>query len=197
MRFEYPAGATPLSPDELDGLIPSYITTQGELNTVEQINIATAQLWLAKQKFRIEKIVTESFLNILHKKMYQAVWKWAGKFRRSDKNIGVDWIKIPIFLRQLLDDVRFQITNKTYSDYEIAIRFHHRLVWIHPYVNGNGRHARIATEYLLHQLSHEKLSWGGNNLENYSKAFAIRKRYIVALQKADRGDYSLLLEFCR
>lgn len=197
MKFEYSEGTTPLSLDETECLIPNYITLHSELNTLEQINIASAQLWLAKRKMLPEKILSESFLNLLHKKMYQDIWTWAGQYRRSDKNIGVDWIKIPIFLRQLLDDVKFQISKNSYSYYEISIRFHHRLVWVHPYVNGNGRHARIATDYLLKTLSKEKISWGGNNLENHNTASATRKKYIAALRKADSGDYSLLLYFCR
>lgn len=197
MKFDYPEGATPLSPDEIDGLIPSYITMHSELNALEQINITSAQLWLFRRKMPLETMLTESFLNALHKKMYAEVWTWSGKYRQSDKNIGVDWIKIPIFLRQLLDDIKFQILHNTYSSYEIAIRFHHRLVWIHPYVNGNGRHARIMTDFLLKKLSDEKLSWGGNSLESYSKATDIRKKYIEALRKADRGDYSSLLVFCK
>lgn len=195
MKFEYPEGATPLLPDELEELIPSYITTQGELNTLEQMNIASAQLWLSRQKLSTSVILDELFLRNMHKKMYHEVWKWAGRYRKTDKNIGVDWVKISIFLKQLLDDVQFQIKHKTYSMLEIAIRFHHRLVWIHPFVNGNGRHTRIATDYLLLQLSGEKLTWGGNDIQDYSKASQIRKDYISALREADTGNYVPLLNF--
>jgi len=102
ISFNYPDGATPLTNDELFDLIPIYITTQGELNAVEQLNVAKALTWLSKQSLTTEEILTESFIKLLHKQIFKDVWKWAGKFRKTDKNIGVEWIEVPIQLRKLL-----------------------------------------------------------------------------------------------
>lgn len=150
VRFDYPPGATPLDGDELASLIPGHITTQGELNEWEQLNIAQGENRARKQR---KKILTEGFLRQLHKQMFGATWKWAGEFRKSDKNIGVDWLKIGVELRNLLDDTRFQIEHASYPPDEIAIRFHHRLVAIHPLSKrqrascpAHGRSARRTSE---------------------------------------------------
>ncbi len=127
--------------------------------------------------------------------MYGNVWKWAGEHRRSGKNIGdVDAYRIPTELRELLDNCRYWIDKKTYEPDEIAARFHHRLVFIHCYPNGNGRHARLATDLLLMQMGEVPFSWGAANLVD---AGEIRTRYIEALQAADRHDIGPLLGFVR
>ena len=127
--------------------------------------------------------------------MFGKVWKWAGKFRRTNKNIGADWTKTPVELKMLLDDVRFWIENKTYAIDEIAYRFHHRLVWIHLFPNGNGRHARMMADILLSQVfDTEAFTWGNGNLMDAGKT---RKQYIEALRAADKHDYTLLKKFVR
>lgn len=195
--FEYPDGATPLTNDELYDLIPRHVTSQSELNAVEQMNIAKGLLWLNKRKPLINEVMNEEFMRLLHKKLFGDVWKWAGQYRQSDKNIGVDWLHIAVELRKLIDDVLFQVDQKTYEYDEIVVRFHHRIVLIHPFPNGNGRHARLITDHLLKCLSLKPFTWGGNPLRDYSKQSKIRKRYIQALRKADVGDISELLIFVR
>lgn len=189
--LEQAGGATPLTQEELDGLIPSYITLRSELNEAEQANILEAEEWAFARK---RDVLSEKFLDGLHKRMFSRVWKWAGTHRRTGKNIGVDAYRIPTELRQLLDDVRFWVENATYSPDEIAAIFHHRLVWIHMYPNGNGRHARLASDVLLIVLDQERFSWGRVNLVDANET---RERYINALHRADSHDYQPLFDFVR
>lgn len=191
--LHYPPGATPLDPSELEGLKLPHITTQGELNRWEQDNINDAVSWT--KRMRRADILTEDFLCTLHQKMYGKVWQWAGTFRRSDKNIGGSWTRMAMKLRQLLTDVNYWIEHRSYSPDEIATRFHHRLVLIHLFPNGNGRHARLATEILLTKILKTTLfSWGQGNLV---EAGETRQRYIQALKAADNHDYQALLSFVR
>ncbi|MES9822829.1 MAG: mobile mystery protein B [Candidatus Thiodiazotropha endolucinida] len=189
--FEQDDAATPLSEEEKEGLIPSYITLRGELNEAEQANILEAEEWAFKRK---RDVLDERFLDNLHNRMYGRVWRWAGEYRHTGKNIGVDAYRIPMELRQLLDDCRFWIENGTYEPDEIAARFHHKLVWIHAYPNGNGRHARLATDLLLTALGRERFTWGRVNLVDASET---RQDYVAALRAADAHDYGPLFEFVR
>lgn len=189
--FEQDDAATPLSEEEKEGLIPSYITLRGELNEAEQANILEAEEWAFKRK---RDVLDERFLDNLHERMYGRVWRWAGGYRRTGKNIGVDAYRIPTELRQLIEDCRFWIENETYPPDEIAARFHHKLVWIHAYPNGNGRHARLATDLLLTALGRERFTWGRVNLVDASET---RQAYVAALRAADGHDYGPLFEFVR
>ena len=184
-------GGTELTEEEREGLIPSYITLRSELNEAEQANILEAEEWAFARK---RDLLEEEFLNNLHKRMYGNVWRWAGRYRTSGKNIGIDAYRIPTELRQLLDDGRYWIENETYEPDEIAVRFHHRIVSIQCYPNGNGRHARLATDLLLKSMGQERFSWGGKNLVDVGET---RERYIAALQAADEHDIGPLLEFVR
>lgn len=185
-------GTTPLNNDELQGLKLDWVTTRGELNSAERTNIEKAEEWIRKQ--RTLKILDAPFLKRLHKTMFGEVWKWAGTFRTSEKNIGVETWRIGTELRQLLDDVSYWIENHTYPPDEIAARFHHRLVKIHPFPNGNGRHARLATNLLLTRLNRDVFSWGANCREPIAE---IRARYIAALRAADGENYAPLFAFVR
>ena len=193
MDFEYPSGATPLNRDEMQGLIPTHITVRAELDRLEQENINDAMLWL--RSARSHDILSESFLKRLHNKMFCNVWKWAGTFRKSDKNLGVAWHQIPVELKKLCDDVGYWIVNKSFLEDEIAVRFHHRLVSIHLFANGNGRHARLVTDLLLVTLlERPAFSWGSTDL---IKTGQDRRIYIDSLHAADKGDYIPLLKFAR
>jgi len=195
LNLNYHDGQTPLSEDEKEDLLISSITTQAELNQFEQLNIENAIRWLLQTKIKPDSVLTEDFIKKLHKKMYGEVWRWAGKFRTSNKNIGVDWTQIHIQLKHLLDDSRFWIEHKTYSPEEIAIRFKHRLVSIHCFPNGNGRHSRVMADIIIENIfNQEVFSWHGSNMV---KADNIRKQYISALKKADLGDIKPLLEFAK
>ena len=187
-------GQTPLADEEREGLIPSYITLRSELNKAEQANIIEAQEWAFKRK---RNVLNEKFLNDLHKHMYGNVWRWAGKYRRTGKNIGVDAYRIPTELRQLINDCAFWIDNNTYAHDDLAARFHHKLVCIHAYPNGNGRHARLATDLLLISIGSEPFTWGSVDLVDLVDPGESRKRYINALREADSHNIEPLLAFVR
>jgi len=183
--------STPLTEEEREDLIPSYITLRSELNEAEQANILDAEDWAFSRK---RDVLDERFLDKLHKRILGRVWRWAGQYRRSGKNVGVDAYRIPQELRQLLGDCRFWIDHATYGPDEIATRFHHKLVWIHLYPNGNGRHARLATDLLLVALGQPRFTWGSVNLVDPGKT---RQAYVAALRAADKHDIAPLLEFVR
>ena len=184
-------GTTSLTEEELEQLIPSYIALRHELNEAEQANILEAAEWAFTRK---RDVLSARFLDNLHKQMFGRVWRWAGVHRQSNKNVGIDAYRISTELGHLLDDCRYWIDNDTYEQDEIAARFHHRLVWIHSYPNGNGRHARLATDLLLVALGSTPFSWGRINLVNASQT---RSEYIAALRAADKHHIKPLLEFVR
>ncbi len=193
IELDYPEGATPINADEIEGLLLTHITTRAELDRWEQDNINEALTWIEERKPK--DVLNESFMKLLHSKMFCNVWKWAGTFRQSEKSIGVSWYRISIELRKLCDDIKSWIENKTFSEDEIAARFHHRLVSIHLFPNGNGRHARLTADVLLENiLSRPPFTWGNANLVKSSDD---RKRYIESLIAADGGEYKHLLEFVR
>lgn len=190
-QFEEPDNATPLTTEERDALIPADITYRHELNAAEQANIYRAQDWaLGKRR----ELLTDKFIKDLHARMLGDVWRWAGKLRTSERNIGIPHYEIPMGLRQLLDDAKTWIEYDSYSRDEIAVRFHHRLVQIHPFSNGNGRHARLMADLLVMRLGGERFSWGSTNLQS---AGDVRRRYVAALQAADNHDIGPLLAFAR
>ena len=184
---------TPLAPEERDGLIPSYITLRRELNEAEQVNIDQGDRWAFNPRARHD-VLSEDFIKALHKRMYGDVWRWAGEFRTTARNIGVDAWKIAPDLRVLLDDAKYWIDHKSYPPDEIAIRFHHRLVAIHPFPNGNGRCSRLAADLLAQKLGKPRFTWGSANLVAIAET---RRAYVAALQAADRGDIVPLLAFAR
>ena len=191
--YSYPDGATALDPDEIEGLIPTHIVNRDQLNAQEQENILAAHLWLASA--RMGNINTEANLRKLHKNMFGKVWRWAGAFRSTGKNIGVEAYQIGIELKNLCDDVDAWIEHASYPADELAARFHHRLVEIHAFPNGNGRHERLATDVLLtKQLGQKAFTWGSASIE---KDGVIRRKYIDALRRADKEDYQALFEFVR
>ena len=189
--FDEPHDATLLTPEEKNGLRPAHITYRWELNEAEQQNIYRAQEWaLARRR----DLLTDKFVKDLHRRMLGDVWKWAGKFRTSERNLGIKHYEVPMAVRQLLDDTKAWIEHNSYARDEIAVRFHHRLVLIHPFANGNGRHSRLMADLLVMDVGAERFSWGHTILQD---AGDVRRRYITALQAADQHDVRLLLEFAR
>jgi Fic-DOC domain mobile mystery protein B len=183
--------ATPLTAGEKDELIPTYITSRGELNRLEQQNIATADGWAFSRKHYIFR---ERFLNGLHRRMFNRVWRWAGKIRTTERNLGVKPYLIETELRKAIDDARFWVENKSYPPDELAVRFHHRLVSVHPYPNGNGRWSRLVADTLIEQLGGTRFTWGGADLRASGEA---RDTYIAALKAADNHDFEPLIKFAR
>lgn len=190
--MDYPEGATPLDPDDMEGLKHRHVTTRSELDHLEQANIASGLVWL--QRKRSIDVLSESFARELHKKLFGDVWKWAGTFRKTEKTIGIDPRHIAVQFRQLLGDTQYWVDNSTYDPLEIAARFHHRTVYIHLFPNGNGRHARIMADTILTKIYDlDPIDWaGGYDLQSMNKR---RSQYISALRAADGGDFGPLLKF--
>lgn len=183
--------ATPITPEERNGLIPTHVTLRHELNELEQQNILDAELWAFARR---RNVASEPFLRGLHRRMFNRVWRWAGKYRTTEKNLGIPVHRIQPDLHQFLDDAHNWLSNKTYSADELAVRFHHRLVFIHPFPNGNGRWSRLAADLLIMEQERPRFSWGRTNLQTESE---LRRQYIRALQAADNHDFGPLIAFAR
>jgi Fic-DOC domain mobile mystery protein B len=195
LDVEYVEGQTPLDEDEKEGLLISTIATRGDLDEFEQQNIEQAILWSLKRSFKADAVFSESFIQTVHRRMYGDVWAWAGEFRKTNKNIGVDKWQISTELRYLLDDVKYWHTNNTYNPDELAIQFKHRLVTIHCFPNGNGRHSRLLADIVVSKLyGLPVFSWGAANLVKQSDS---RSAYLAAMKAADRGNIQPLLNFAR
>ena len=190
--FDTNHAGTPLDPQEREGLIPTHVTTREQLNELEGKNILVALNWAFKRK---RKIADEAFLLGLHRRVLGKVWRWAGTYRTSERNLGVAPHLVQVDLRALVDNVRYWIEFKSFAPDEIAVRFHHGLVLVHPFANGNGRWSRLAADILIVQLGGERFSWGGGaDLQKLSQA---RDHYIAALKNADRHDFGPLSKFAR
>lgn len=197
MTAELPYGATPIDPDEAEGLLQGHVSTRHELDELEEANIQAGLEWAQRRAVLRKKpvdVLTEEFLYELHKRMFDAVWAWAGRVRTTDKNIGVDKFTVRAEVRNLVEDARYWRENGTYEPDELAVRFHHRLVWIHPFPNGNGRHSRLMADLIVQQADRPPFSWGGGSLMGTSE---LRKAYVGALRNADQGEMEALMEFSR
>jgi Fic-DOC domain mobile mystery protein B len=195
LSLDYIYGQTGLEEEELEALLIKTISTRGELDEFEQQNIETAVEWSLKQKLTYDKILIPEFIMDLHRRMYDRVWGWAGSFRDSNKNIGVDKFLIPQKLKLLLDDCDYWIKNEIFPEDEIAIRFKHRLVQIHPFPNGNGRHSRLCADILVsHAFNRPVFTWGRFDLTIPGEK---RQLYLDALHTADSGDLEPLIHFAR
>lgn len=195
LDLDYTNGQTPLDEDEKDGLLIPTITNRGELDEFEQLGVEKTNEWLLTKNFTARKILSEEFVKDLHKRMFGDIWNWAGEFRRTNKNIGVDKFNIGIELRILLDDCIYWIDKKVFSEDEIAVRLSHRIVLIHPFANGNGRHSRMLADILISKVFDKPFfTWGSVNLTKKGEA---RTKYLAALREADQNDYKPLIEFAR
>ncbi len=186
-------GNTPLSPEELADLIPS-LATKEELNEWERQNIILAREWAVADRASLNDIVSDAYVRKLRLKMFDQTWKWAGRYRQTEKNLGVAFDEIPERLAVLLGDVRYWMENGTYSSDETAVRFHHRLVAIHAFPNGNGRHARLMADVLVMKSGRPAFTWGSADLVKPGEA---RARYLDAITTADAGEIRPLLKFAR
>lgn len=195
LELEYSYGQTPLDEEEKEALLLKHITTKKELDEFEQQNIEKAIEWVISRKFTINNVLNEGFILGLHKRMFGDVWRWAGKYRTSNKNIGIDKMLISTHLYQLNEDCKYWIKNKTYELDELAITYKHRIVRIHPFANGNGRHSRLMADIIIEKLLGGKIfSWGGMNLSGTNLE---RTKYIDSIKLADKGNIKPLVEFAR
>jgi Fic-DOC domain mobile mystery protein B len=190
--FHNDEAGTPLEPQERKELIPTHITTREQLNELEAKNILEAISWVFERK---RDVTSETFLLGLHRRMLDKVWRWAGKYRMTERNLGVAPHLIQVEIHALFDNMRYWIEHETFPLDELAVRFHHGLVVIHPFANGNGRWSRLAADVLIVQLGGKRFSWGsGANLQH---AGADRERYIANLREADNHNFTPLTAFAR
>lgn len=195
LELDYNDGQTPLDDDEKEGLLIQTITTRGELDEFEQLGVEKAIQWLLGRTLDTKTILTQDFIKNLHMRMFGEIWKWAGEFRTTNKNIGIDKYVIGLELRNLLDDSMYWVKKKTFPEDEIAVRISHRLVQIHPFANGNGRHSRLFADTLISKgFNKSYFTWGSRNLAKHGDA---RKQYLTALRAADNFDYKPLIIFAR
>ena len=193
MNLEYVYGQTPLDDDEMEGLLIPSIATRAELDEFEQQNIEEAMQWLLGKTLKASEILTEKFVCGLHRRMYGNVWSWAGKFRKTDKNLGIDKWQIPSALKSLCDDTIHWLMNDTYTSDEVAIRFKHRIVSIHCFSNGNGRHSRLMADVIIEKVCNKVVfSWGSSLAPN-----EVRTEYLRAVKAADHGNIEQLISFAR
>jgi Fic-DOC domain mobile mystery protein B len=196
LDFDLINGQTPLDEEEKEGLLIPTITTREELDEFEQQGIESAIRWTLNKKFKRSEVLTEDFVKLLHKKMFAEVWAWAGEFRKTNKNIGVDMYQVAIELRRLIDDCNYWIDHKTYSPDETAVRFKHRIVQIHCFSNGNGRHSRLMGDLIIEKIFNQPVfSWGSH--EELVKNGKGREEYLAAIKAADANNIGALLEFAR
>lgn len=195
LEFQYIAGQTQIDLDEKKDLMIQTISSKKELDEFEQMNIEKAIEWTYKMKWNKEQVFTEHFIKLVHKKMFSDVWKWAGDFRKTNKNIGVDKFQISMKLKNLIDDCKYWIDNSIYDAEEICIRFKHKLVFIHLFPNGNGRHSRLMADILIDKVFQKQIfTWGSNEINVEGD---IRSLYLSGLREADKGNYKPLIQFSR
>ena len=193
LELHEPAGATPLTPDELIGLKVKHISTRGELNELEGENIIEGLTWLVRRPKSFD-VLTDDAAREVHKRLFGKVWDWAGVYRLTEKNIGVPVWHISTEMRTCLDDARYWRENGTYKSLEATARFHHKLVWVHPFANGNGRWARIMADTYLATFDPDVLlDWSGGGTLTADSGH--RVRYISALRVADGYEFGPLIEF--
>ena len=193
LNLAYTDGQTPLDEDEKEDLLINSISTRAELDEFEQKNIEDAIQWSLTRKFKAAQILSESFIKDLHKRMYGSVWKWAGQYRKTNKNIGVDKLEISTTLRSLIDDAKYWLENSVYEPDEFAIRFKHRLVSIHCFPNGNGRHSRMIADIIIEKIYKQPVfSWGDSS---FSEETDIREFLLLLLTCLFSSSSSSSLEF--
>lgn len=190
-----PDDATPLAPEEREGLKQSWITHRRDLNEAEQENILKGVAWARSRRFRNAlDVLDDEFAKAVHRAMFGDVWKWAGSYRLTERNIGAEAHRIAVEVHEFFDDVRYWVAQATFPADEIAVRLHHRLVAIHPFPNGNGRHTRLMADLLIETIGGANFSWGGGSLTDVG---ILRANYIAALKAADGHDIAPLLAFAR
>jgi Fic-DOC domain mobile mystery protein B len=193
--FPIEDGATLLTPEEQSELIPS-LATRAQLNEVERLGINTARVRAMRPRALARTdLLSDAFGRELHRRMFRGVWRWAGRYRTTEKNLGWAVPRITEGVRNAFDDARTQLQYASYPLHEVAVRLHHQLVVIHPWPNGNGRHARLVADIVVAAGRGVPLTWGAG--VNLVAAGEIRARYLAAVRAADGQDFGPLLEFAR
>jgi Fic-DOC domain mobile mystery protein B len=195
--FQEPPEATPLTAEERDGLLQTWITHRRDLNEAEHENIVKGAAWARTRRQRGGDLLTDRFAQSLHRRMFGDVWSWAGSYRQTEKNLGVHPGQIHNAMAVAFDNIRYWVEHSTFPLDEIAVRLHHSLVSVHPFPNGNGRHTRLMADLMIERLGRDAFTWGGNQGNNLGDEGELRARYIAALQAADNHDLNPLIQFAR
>jgi Fic-DOC domain mobile mystery protein B len=188
-----PDGQTPIDPDEAKGLL-LVVRTQEALNRAEEENILRARIWAARSRLVRGDLLSDRTLRRIHKEMFGGVWRWAGVYRLSDKNIGVTWQQVPVLMRQVCENFALRVSRGSEDRDRLCVEFHYQIVNIHPFVNGNGRHARFCADRLVENLGGRSFTWGRDDMREKGAA---RQNYLAALRAADSGDFDPLFRFAR
>ena len=192
--FQEPDDATPLDPALRGDLIPTWVTTRSDLNEVEEENIIKGAAWARRTRGGADALLNEDFSKKLHAQMFGDVWKWAGRYRQKELNIGIAPHLVPAQMPEIFNDVRYWVEHQTYPLDEIAVRLHHRLTQVHSFPNGNGRHARMMADLLIERLGGKPFTWGSGSIQDTG---TLRTKYVQALKAADNHDLAPLLAFAR
>jgi Fic-DOC domain mobile mystery protein B len=192
--FQEPDDATPIDPELRGDLVQSWITTRADLNEAEEENIVAGASWARRRRGGATGLLNEEFSKSLHRHMFGDVWKWAGRYRQKELNIGIAPHLVAAEMPAMFDTMRYWVEHETYPADEIAVRLHHRLTQIHGFPNGNGRHARMMADLLIGKLGREPFSWGSGSIRDTG---SLRTHYIDALKAADHHDFGPLLAFAR
>lgn len=193
--FEPADNATPLNGEEQAALLLS-LSTRAELNQLERLNINAARVWAMRRSvLRRPDLLSDGFARELHRRMFNQVWAWAGRYRTTEKNLGWEVPRLAEGVRNACDDAKTWLELSTYPLPEAAVRLHHRLVLIHPWSNGNGRHSRLMADIMIAAGGGRELTWGAG--QDLVVAGEVRRRYIEAVRQADQGNIGPLLEFAQ
>lgn len=183
--------------EDISDLLLRHLTTRESRNTVELETIGRAYdkyVFRGRKKNAGNKWLTEEYIRQVHRDMFGGIWNWAGKYRQVNLNIGITWSQIPEQITVLCDDFVFwNTTQSAMPILEVAARLQNRLTHIHPFKNGNGRHARLITDIFLRSQDHPLPKWPQIQLIEHGDA--VRREYIAAMKQADMGNFDPLITF--
>ncbi len=183
-------GETPL--DDISGLKLKHIRTVSGRADVEFENMALAiDKYLTRAPSRRTAPFSLRWMLRVHREMFGNVWTWAGKRRTTDGlTLGVPAIRVEIALEELSRDLSLWRDAPIGRQEEAAI-LHHRAVSIHPFLDCNGRWARMLSRIWQLQHTGDYTRWPETEL--FQGQSSLRPAYIRALQEADAGDMTALI----
>ena len=188
--------ATDVTAHDRSGLLlsSSPAPSDEDINQAELVGIVEATDWAKRARLNPKEV---KFWQRLHEQMFGQVWDWAGVWRQHEPNIGVPPHNIQPKMKNLQDDLAFWLSDECdMIALELISRFHHRLVYIHPFLNGNGRWGRLMTDVLaVRDLGLSPLTWAAGNDDLRDPDSAVRKKYIATIKAADTGDIHPLMDY--
>lgn len=182
------AGRTSLTVQDLQGLKLPFVKTRAQLSAVEGPNIVSGkQATLTSRKSRVPNMLSVEYLRELHSRMFNDVWDWAAQIPSTELQNEFA-ASVPGIRPQLsilyADAIEYWLNDKRMTPEEFAVRVHHRVVKIHPFRNGNGRHSRLLADLLLSEnFGLETFTWGGSAQLGAGDLY--RQPYLEGLKAAD------------